>query len=145
VFPEAWAVLGDRIKTDTPLLVKGGYSKRDQDVENPTFIVEGVQRFEELRIAGQVVVALELQSAGGGSALEAGGGVPQLVPEIMADVRAVAESHPGVAPVEVRWRDANGASARFRSRSLKVQATSSALKELRALLGEERVRLVRGS
>jgi len=134
VFPENWAVLGERIKTDTPVLVKGGYSRRDQGAESPTFIVESVQRFEELRIAGQVVVTIELDGVDG-----------QLVPEIMADVRAVVESHQGTAPVEVRWSDGNGSAARFRSRSLKVQATGAALKELRTLLGEERVRLVRGS
>ena len=27
VFPEAWALLGDRIKTDVPVLLKGGYSQ----------------------------------------------------------------------------------------------------------------------
>jgi hypothetical protein len=34
--------------------------------------------------------------------------------------------------------------ARLRSRSLKLAATAAALSELRALLGEEHVRLVRG-
>jgi DNA polymerase-3 subunit alpha len=61
VFPEAWTVLSDRIRTDVPLLVRGGYSRRDQGADNPTFIVESVQRFEELRIAGQVTVAIDLQ------------------------------------------------------------------------------------
>jgi len=66
VFPENWSVLSDRIRTDVPLLVRGGYSKRDQGAENPTFIIESVQRFEELRIAGQVMVAIQL--SGGGKA-----------------------------------------------------------------------------
>src|SRR4030095_16880017 len=56
VFPENCSVLSDRIRTDVPLLVRGGYSKRDQGADNPTFIVESVQRFEELRIAGQVTI-----------------------------------------------------------------------------------------
>ncbi len=64
VFPENWSVLSDRIRTDVPLLVRGGYSKRDQGADNPTFIVESVQRFEELRIAGQVTIAIELSGAG---------------------------------------------------------------------------------
>jgi DNA polymerase-3 subunit alpha len=42
VFPEAWSVLADRVRTDVPILLKGGYSKRDQDAETPTFIVEKV-------------------------------------------------------------------------------------------------------
>ena len=44
-----------------------------------------------------------------------------------------------------RWRDGRGAqTARFRSRSLTVAASNAALNELRALLGDERVKLVRG-
>src|SRR4029450_1636058 len=65
VFPENWSVLSDRIRTDVPLLVRGGYSKRDQGTDNPTFIIESVQRFEELRIAGQVTIAIELAVGGG--------------------------------------------------------------------------------
>ncbi|MFP5354655.1 MAG: DNA polymerase III subunit alpha, partial [Gemmatimonadota bacterium] len=127
VFPEAWAALGDRIRTDLPLLVKGGYSKRDQDADNPTFIVESVQRFEELRVAGQVGVELEL----GGGRRETGDG-SFLSPDLMRDVRVVAESHPGSSPLEIRWIDAQGTPARLRSRSIKVAANSAALGELRA-------------
>ena len=155
VFPEAWTVLSDRIRTDVPLLVRGGYSRRDQGAENPTFIVETVQRFEELRIAGQVTVAIELSAAGvvgtGRVPGEAGRGEPgtgdrsALLPDVMQDVRAVAEAHPGAAPLELRWDDGNGTQARLRSRSIKLSATNAALTELRALLGPERVRLVRGS
>ncbi|HEX6049525.1 MAG TPA: hypothetical protein VFZ21_09655, partial [Gemmatimonadaceae bacterium] len=155
VFPEAWTVLSDRIRTDVPLLVRGGYSRRDQGAENPTFIVEAVQRFEELRIAGQVTVAIELSAVSepgtGRESGEAGRGKPGtgeragLLPDVMQDVRAVAEAHPGAAPLELRWNDGNGTQARLRSRSIKVSATNAALTELRALLGPERVRLVRGS
>jgi DNA polymerase-3 subunit alpha len=146
VFPENWAVLSDRIRTDIPLLIRGGYSKRDQGADNPTFIIESVQRFEELRIAGHVTVAIELQ---GRDAKGDGNGdstltVP-LTPDVMQDVRAIAEAHPGAAPLELRWNDGNGTQARLRSRSIKLSATNAALTELRALLGSERVRLVRGS
>jgi DNA polymerase III subunit alpha len=138
VFPEAWAALSDRIRTDVPLLVKGGYSKRDQGADNPTFIVESVQRFEELRVAGQVAVELEIgdgrRDSGDGSGLS---------PDLMKDVRMVAESHPGSASLEVRWTDAKGTTSRLRSRSLRVAANSAALGEFRALLGQDRVRLVR--
>ena len=40
------------MKTDIPMLIKGGYSRRDQDAENPTFIVESVTRLAELRATG---------------------------------------------------------------------------------------------
>ena len=133
VFPEAWSVLSDRIRTDVPLLLKGGYSKRDQTEDNATFIVESMTRFEELRASGQMAIAIDL--AGGAS----------MPPEVMDDVRAVIEAHHGSTPVELRWSDGNGSRARLRSRSLKLAATGAALTELRALLGQERVRLVRGS
>ncbi|MCC6928846.1 MAG: DNA polymerase III subunit alpha [Gemmatimonadaceae bacterium] len=138
VFPEAWAALSDRVKTDIPLLVKGGYSKRDQGADNPTFIVESVQRFEELRVAGQVGVELDL----GDGRRETGDG-SSLSPDLMKDVRIVAESHPGSAPLEVRYTDARGTPSRLRSRSIRIAANSAALGELRALLGQDRVRLVR--
>ena len=73
------------------------------------------------------------------------GGVRAVAPDVMQDVRAVAEAHPGAAPLEIRWNDGNGTQARLRSRSIKLSATNAALTELRALLGQERVRLVRGS
>jgi len=133
VFPEAWSVLADQIRPDVPILLKGGYSRRDQGVESPTFIVEGAQRFAELRTNGQVVVTLDLAGARG---------IPASAFE---DVRAVADAHPGTAPLEVRWADESGTRARFRSRSLTLAASNAALTELRALLGQERVKLVRGS
>ncbi|MEP7345007.1 MAG: DNA polymerase III subunit alpha, partial [Gemmatimonadaceae bacterium] len=140
VFPEAWAAISDRVRTDIGLLIKGGYSRRDQGTDNPTFIVEQVQRFEELRLAGQISVSIELA----GEAEKREDDVGGLAPAVMADVRQVVESHPGGAPLEVRWTSADGSKVRFRSRSLKVAATSAALNELRALLGSERVRLIRG-
>ncbi|MGZ8456508.1 MAG: DNA polymerase III subunit alpha [Gemmatirosa sp.] len=133
VFPEAWAVLADQIKTDVPVLVEGGYSKRDQGAESPTFIVEKVTRLAEKRVNGQVAVAIELAAGA------------DLAPGVMRDVRATCDAYPGTAALELRWRDQRaGQTARFRSRSLTVAASNAALNELRALLGEERVKLVRG-
>ncbi|MFN8571819.1 MAG: DNA polymerase III subunit alpha [Gemmatimonadaceae bacterium] len=143
VFPEAWAAISDRVRTDIPLLIKGGYSRRDQGTDNPTFIVEQVRRFEEVRLEGQISVSIELVSSEGNGA-SSGNGHEPLVPGLMTDVRTVIEAHPGAAPVEVRWTEADGSRVRLRSRSLKLAATSAALGELRALLGNERVRLVRG-
>jgi DNA polymerase-3 subunit alpha len=143
IFPEAWAALADRIRTDIPLLIKGGYSRRDQGTDNPTFIVESVQRFEELRVSGQVAVAIELTDRKRQSTDDRH--ASPLTPEIIRDVRAVVDAHPGSAPIEVRWSDGSGNLSRLRSRSLRVEASNAALSELRALLGHERVRLVRGA
>jgi DNA polymerase-3 subunit alpha len=133
VFPEAWAVIAERVRPDVPLLIKGGYSRRDQDVESPTFIVESVTRFTEIRASGDLAIAIELT---------AGCGLP---PSVMDDVRAAVDAHEGSAPLEVRWQDGDGGSTRFRSRSLTVAASPVVLSELRALLGADRVRLVRAS
>ncbi|MBI2797278.1 MAG: DNA polymerase III subunit alpha [Gemmatimonadetes bacterium] len=134
VFPEAWAALADRIREDVPVLLRGAYGRRDQGADKPTFIVETVQKFAEVRASGQVAVALELGSGAG------------LTPGVMRDVRAVAEAHPGASPLELRWlAEGESAPARWRSRSLRVSPTGAALTELRNLLGTERVRLVRGS
>jgi DNA polymerase-3 subunit alpha len=135
VFPEAWTLLADRVKTDIPVLLKGSYSRRDQDVENPTFIVESLTPFIELRLTGQVAVAIDLVSG------------DRLAPEVMKDVRAVVDSHStshaSSPPLEVQWTDGSGSRARLRSRSLRIAASQAALRDLRQLLGEERVRLIR--
>ena len=77
----------ERIRGDVPVLMKGGYSKRDQDADSPTFIVESVTPFAELRLNGQVSIAIELQLG------------ESLAPETMQDVRAVVDAHGG----RVRW------------------------------------------
>jgi DNA polymerase-3 subunit alpha len=141
VFPEAWAALVHRVLTDVPMLIKGGYSRRDQGVDNPTFIVETVQRFEELRVSGQVAVSIELATGPHVAGDESIGA--ELLPDVFRDVRAVVDAHPGSAPIEVRWKDDKGHATRLRSRSLKVAANGVALAELRALLGPGRVKLVR--
>ncbi len=133
VFPEAWSVLVDRIRTDVPILLKGGYGRRDQDNEKPTFFVDDVIPLAERRTNGAVIVSLQLESSAA------------LSPAVMGDIRAVAESHPGTAPLEVFWIDGQGAPSRFRSRTLTMAADGAALTDLRALLGHERVRLVRGN
>ena len=142
VFPEAWAALSHRVLTDVPMLIKGGYPRRDQGLDNPTFIVETVQRFEEVRVSGQVAVSIELAASNPGTDDQTPASA-DLMPDVFKDVRAVLDAHPGSAPVEVRWKDSDGGSARLRSRSLKVAANGAALAELRALLGPARVRLVR--
>ncbi|HMC54821.1 MAG TPA: DNA polymerase III subunit alpha [Gemmatimonadaceae bacterium] len=134
IFPEKWSMLGDRIKTDVPLLLKGGYSKRDRDAEMPTFIVESVTPFAELAFSGQIGVAITL------------GDSREVTSDVLRDVRAVVETHSTsgtvAPPLEVRWSNGNGGT-RLRSRSLRLPASHAALTELRALLGADRVHLVR--
>jgi DNA polymerase-3 subunit alpha len=133
VFPEAWSVIHDQVKADVPVVMKGGYSRRDEGADNPTFIVESVTKLAEKRTNGQVAVAITLAP---GSALQ---------PDVMRDVHEVVNAHPGSAPLEIRWTDGAGGGARWRSRSLKLSADGMALKELRSLLGDERVSVVLGT
>jgi DNA polymerase-3 subunit alpha len=132
VFPEAWAAIADRVRTDVPVLLKGGYSRRDQGADNPTFIVESLTPFAELRASGTMTVQLELVEGSG------------VAPGALDDVRELLEAHPGAAAVEVTWSDGNGTRVRFRSRRHRVAVSAASLGALRALLGSERVRLVRG-
>lgn len=143
VFPEAWAAIGSRVVPDVPVLIKGGYSKKDQGGENATFIVNEVVRFAELRSTGEVAVSIELSSD------------TDLPPGVMEDVRALVdrelagsdeEAGPvsaGSSPLEICWREKSGETVRFRSRSLAVGISPGLLSDLRALLGSDRVKLVR--
>lgn len=137
VFPESWGLLADRVRADVPVLMKGGYSKRDQEADSPTYIVESVTPFAELRLNGQVSISIELTL---GEAIS-----PDAISDVRAVIDAHATSHSGAPPLELRWSDGNGTRARLKSRSLRLAATQAALTDLRALLGNERVRLVRGS
>ena len=132
IFPEKWATLNDQIRTDIPMLLKGAYPRRDESAENPSFIVESATKLAEMRTNGQVTVAIEVAKGSYSG-------------DLMSDVRAVAETHPGSAPLEFRWSDGNGAQARLRSRSLTLAADGAALDALRNILGESSVRLQRGS
>jgi DNA polymerase-3 subunit alpha len=132
VFPEAWSVINDQVKADVPVLIKGGYSRRDEGAENPTFIVESVTKLAEKRTNGQVAVLIDLVL---GSIADA---------SIIEDIRSVVQSFPGTAPLQVRWSDGNGTQARLRSRSYTMAADAAALKELRSLLGEDRVSVILG-
>jgi len=133
IFPEKWSVLAEQVKTDVPVLIKGGYPRRDQTADNPSFIVESVTRLAELRANGQVMISIDL-------ARDA-----SLDPQVVRDVRAVVESFPGAVPLEINYSDGNGLRARLRSRTLTLAVNNTALNDLRSLLGIESVRLQRGS
>ena len=134
VFPEAWAALGPSVRTDIPVLVKGGYSRRDADAENPTFIVESITPMASKRAEGKVAIALKLRAD------------LRLPADIFTDIKAViashATTHESAPPLEVRWLDDAGKPARLRSRSLRIPTSQALLNDLRALLGEEGVSLV---
>jgi hypothetical protein len=53
----------------------------------------------------------------------------------MKDVRAVAESHPGSAPLEVHWSDGDKPPVALHARSIKVAAGGAALQIFARCLG----------
>jgi DNA polymerase-3 subunit alpha len=133
VFPEKWSALSDQVKTDVPILMKGGYPRRDQDADNPSFVVESVTKLAELRANGQVMISIELRKD------------PSRLPSVMSDLKSIVEAYPGTVPLQVQYSDGNGLRATLRSRSLTLAVNSTALSELRSLLGNDCVRLQRGS
>ena len=132
IFPEKWAVLNDQIRTDVPMLLRGAYARRDESADNPAFIVESATKLAEMRTNGNVTVAIDLAKG-------------TYSGDVISDVRAIAETYPGSAPLEFRWSDGSGTQARLRSRSLTLAADGAALSALRNILGESSVRLQRGS
>jgi DNA polymerase-3 subunit alpha len=151
VFADRWSVLGDKVRTDVPVLLTGGYSRRDKGQENATFIVESLQRFEELRLDGNVKVAIELGAGLGDGAGTSETTTPATLHQtLMRDIRQVIDAHPGSAAIEVRWcdrahGDRDALPVRFRSRSLSIAASPAALHDLRALLGHDQVKLERSN
>ncbi len=135
VFPEAWAKLNGVIKTDGALLLSGSYSARDRGEEPAPFIVEAARPLDELKPSGAIGVALRWTA----------GAPPD--PETARAVAALCAAHPGPTPVLVEWAAGEGngerATARLRSRSLRVDAADDLLAALRDILGDDRVHLVR--
>jgi DNA polymerase-3 subunit alpha len=84
-----------------------------------------------VRASGDLAVAIDLSRGS------------DLAPSVMDDVRVALEAHQGSAPLELRWQDGDDSPVRFRSRSITLAASPVVLSDLRALLGADRVRLVR--
>jgi len=131
IFPDKWKTLNAQITTDVPMLITGGYPRRDETADNPAFIVDKAEPLAGKRTDGQLMVAIDLEKGAYSG-------------DVMADVRAIVETYPGSAPLEFRWRDGTGTQARLRSRSLRLDA-DGALDALRDILGKSSVQLKRGS
>ena len=61
-------------------------------------------------------------------------------PAVLARVKELLESHPGSAPVQVRFRSSNGVTP-IEVGSVHVDASGTLLSELRSLLGAEAARV----
>jgi DNA polymerase-3 subunit alpha len=135
VFPEAWARLNSIIRPDAVLLLGGGHSPRDRGEDPAPFIVESAQPLDGLKPSGAIGLRLSCARA------------DQSSPDWPRAVAALCAAHPGPVPVLIEWSEGNGGgqvhTAKFRSRSLRVDAADDLLAALRDLLGRERVQLVK--
>ncbi len=131
VFPETWSKLSGMIAPDSAMLLTGSYSARDRGEDRAPFIVESAQPLSGLRASGAVGVLV------GWSVEDA----PE--PDAARAFSALCAAHPGHAPLFIEWSDGNGTMARLRSRTCRVSLDDEFLAELRELLGQERVRLVK--
>jgi DNA polymerase-3 subunit alpha len=134
-FGESWARWKDVLQQDTPILLRGAVSSRDRDEEDPPIFLDGAVRMAELRESGSVGVCVELGSDGADH-------------DRIQRARECFDRYPGPGPLEVVWRNggtlAPGDEPRLRSRSVRVAPSEVLLTELRAVLGDERVKLVKG-
>jgi DNA polymerase-3 subunit alpha len=131
VFPEAWAKLNQVIRVDAAMMLSGGYSPRDRGEEQAPFVIEAARDLAEMEASGSVGVAIRWDAPS-----------PPAAETVLAVAR-VCEEHPGPAPLYIDWTDANGESARLRSRRLRIRAEEGTLRALRELFGSDAVSLIR--
>ena len=135
VFSEVWATHRDLLSEDLPVLVEGTVSSNSRDEDNPPIFVDSVCRLSELSDSGQIGICIELRQG-------------DSVPSGEFDrVRTALESSPGPGPLLIRWKPSgtNGSEPPLlASQTLHVAPNADLLAELRALLGRDRVHLIRG-
>ncbi|MFQ5678981.1 MAG: DNA polymerase III subunit alpha [Gemmatimonadota bacterium] len=138
VFGDTWLEHKEVLTRDAPVLLTGTVSGSSRDEEDPPIFVDSARPLAEVRGSGQVGICIELRE---GDDLQDGA---------FHRVRELLEETPGNGPLLVVWRRSgeNGAAnrapgPRLASRTLRVSPNASLLADLRALLGSDRVHLVR--
>ncbi len=132
-FGESWARWKDVLQQDTPMLVRGAVSGRERDEEDPPMFLDSAVPLAALRESGEVGVCIELGSYG-------------VDPERIQRAKQCFQQFPGPAPLVVVWKNGgngDGDEPKLRSRTVRIAPREELLRELRDVLGEERVRLVR--
>ena len=133
-FGEVWAQHREALVKDTPVLLFGSVSGRERDEDDPPVFLDRVIPLATVRENGDVGICIDLASEG-------------LDEDRVRKVKLLLAGHPGPAPLLVVWR--NGGTGldddtpRLRSRSVRIAPRDELVRDLRDVLGEERVRLVR--
>jgi DNA polymerase III subunit alpha len=134
-FGEAWQQAREVLHQDAVVLLRGTVSNRERDEDDPPVFLDRAEPLEGVAASGRVAVAIRVDPG------------QELPSELLRKIRAVLDTHPGRAPVELHLGAANGAgngsNPRLRSRSLRVEADREILSALREILGKGRIRLVR--
>jgi DNA polymerase III subunit alpha len=140
-FGDVWASCKEVLLKDAPVLVRGAVSGRERDEEDPPIFLDSAIPLSEVRQSGDIGVCIEIDRE-----------LP--VPEAVRRAKAALAGSPGAAPVIVHWHGNGGqrngvgdhasGPTRLKSRSIRVAPGEDLLEELRALFGEDRVRLTRG-
>jgi DNA polymerase-3 subunit alpha len=128
-FKDAWQTAKETLQQDAVVLIRGLVSNRERDEDDRPVFLDDVELLEALPASGRLAVQIELEFG------------EELPAETFAKARTVLARHPGPAPVELAL--GNGGGARFRSRTLKADATNGTLEELQEVFGRNRVRLVK--
>ena len=160
-FSEAWEMNQDVLTQDTPLLIRGSVSGRERDEESPPIFLDAATPLSALWQSGQLAVEIalphdaeEVVSAVGsifrshpGSAAVFVRWTPAPSPGETEPIEAEMSLESGgvatAAPPRLR-RPAQEKPVRLRARAFQVLPSEALLTELRAVLGNENVRLVRG-
>ena len=131
-FRDAWAAGRETLQQDAVVLIRGKVSGRERDEDDPPIFLDEVEVLNDVLTSGRLALCIALD------------GKAEVPEGAFARAKKMLGEHPGDAPVEVLWRPGNGErDRRLRSRTLRVDPGPATLRELRELLGQTRVELVR--
>ncbi|UCF20693.1 MAG: DNA polymerase III subunit alpha [Gemmatimonadota bacterium] len=128
-FREAWSKNRDQLEPGQPVLLRGSVSGRERDEGDPPLFIDEILPLDSVYRSGNIAVCLELTGA-------------EVDTERLDKAIKIARDHPGSAAIQVVVGNGGDEPSRLRSRALSVAPAPDVLAELRALLGENRVRLV---
>jgi DNA polymerase III subunit alpha len=131
-FKDVWAQNRDALVKDAPVLLCGSVSGRERDEDDPPIFLDRVLPLASIRDGGDVGVCIEIASG-------------ECDPARIQQAKLLLSGHPGEAPVIVLWTDPGREPnpPRLRSRTLRISPREELVRELRGVLGEDRVKLVR--
>ncbi len=134
VFADRWAEFKGLFYEDAPVLIEGTVSGNSRDEQNPPIFIDSVRLLQDLSLSGRVGVCIELRQG------------DETHPGEFVSVRQVLEASPGEGALYIRWHPAGNGNEPplLSSTSLRIAPSADLVADLRALLGRERVRLIRG-